>query len=64
MRPIMKWLTPRTAVTFSMTYVFRPEMAAPTTTTEATPMMMPIRVRNALSLCAKMDWSAIRAASA
>jgi hypothetical protein len=38
-------------------------MAAPTTTTEATPMMMPMRVRNARSLCAKIDWMAIRVAS-
>jgi hypothetical protein len=39
-------------------------MAAPTTTTDATPMMMPMSVRNARSLCAKMDCKAMRAASA
>jgi len=40
-----------------------PLMAAPTTTTEETPMMMPIRVRKARSLWAKIDWRAIPTAS-
>jgi hypothetical protein len=40
-----------------------PLMQAPTTTTEATPMMMPIKVRKDRSLWARIDETAIRRAS-
>ena len=40
-----------------------PLIAAPTTTTEATPMMMPISVSSERSLWARMDWKAMPTAS-
>jgi hypothetical protein len=42
----------------------KPLIDAPTTTTDETPIMMPISVRNARIFCAKIERSAIRAASA
>ena len=63
MRAIMKWFEPRIFETRSTTYELSPLIEAPTTTTDATPMMIPIRVRNERSLWAKIDRSAILAAS-
>jgi hypothetical protein len=43
--------------------VFRPLIEAPTVTTDATPMMIPIKVKKARNLWAKIDCTAIRSAS-
>jgi hypothetical protein len=46
-----------------MTYEFKPLIEAPTTITDATPMIIPIKVRKARSLCVAMAWMAILKAS-
>ncbi len=63
MRATTNVLLPNMLVTFSVTYVSRPLMKAPTIMTEATPMMTPSRVRRERSLCAATDSVAMRSAS-